>query len=539
MADRPTRADPEGSVPTLIPEREPEGPVRGTRGDVGAAAGSGWAPAAQVLVVVALGLGLRLYRLGQQPLWLDEASSLRFAHASLAHLWSWNAPVDAGNPPLYYSLLHGWLIFGQGEASLRLLSALLGAATIPLVYAMGRTVRDHRLGVLAALLFAISPFQVWYAQEARGYALLTLGAASAMWGVSYLLRYPERSGSKLPFSRFRIRPAEGWEGAGIRPRPTGAGWAWLAYVLGIVVALLAHDTAVLLLIGANALMLGWWVRRDRLPGFLRNWALAQIAVLCLWGGWLPGFARQLIHGDSYAWIPEPTIHRVVRGTFAIYGGPMRGAPRAVAAIVILALAGLGLWSWRREQRWIAYVLVFSLAGLLGELIATAWRPIFLPRTLIWAGVPVILAVAAGLLALRRPLVFAGALALLVALSAWGLDTYYFHHDREAWDRAAAYVDRGLQHGDAIVFSEDFLRIPFDYYYRAPGSYSVPEIGLTGSSGDPSLVLRATATRRRVWLIVSHARPDTDAVLASLGGTGQLTSVAQFTRVDVYLYDLTT
>ena len=100
-----------------------------------------------LLLVVALGAGLRLYRIGAQPLWVDEASSLRFARQTLPQLWNWHSLVDPGNPPLYYSLLHGWLVFGDSETALRLLSALFGVLTIPLVYALGRTIRDHRLGI--------------------------------------------------------------------------------------------------------------------------------------------------------------------------------------------------------------------------------------------------------------------------------------------------------------------------------------------------------------------------------------------------------
>ena len=231
-----------------------------------------------VLLVVALGVSLRLYRIGAQPLWVDEATSLRFARQTVSQLWSWSTIVDPGNPPLYYSLLHGWLVFGDGETSLRLLSALFGVLTIPLVYALGRMIRDHRLGIVSALLFAISPFQVWYSQEARGYSLLTFGATSAMLGVAYLLRHPERSGS--------LR---------------GAGWSWLSYVLGTTVALLAHNTAVFLPIGANVLMLGWWWIHGRAQqGFLRNWLLAQLAVLCVWGSWLPAYLQQVVHGESYS-----------------------------------------------------------------------------------------------------------------------------------------------------------------------------------------------------------------------------------------------
>lgn len=467
-----------------------------------------------VLLVVALGVSLRLYRIGAQPLWVDEATSLRFARQTVSQLWSWSTIVDPGNPPLYYSLLHGWLVFGDGEASLRLLSALFGVLTIPLVYALGRMIRDHRLGIVSALLFAISPFQVWYSQEARGYSLLTFGATSAMLGVAYLLRHPERSGS--------LR---------------GAGWSWLSYVLGTTVALLAHNTAVFLPIGANVLMLGWWWIHGRAQqGFLRNWLLAQLAVLCVWGSWLPAYLQQVVHGESYSWIPRPTVGSVLSGAYAIYGGVTRATPYQVEAIVVLVLGGLGLWSWKNDRRWIAFVLIFGLAAPLGELIVSAWRPIFLTQTLIWAAVPLYLTVAAGLLCLR-PRVFAAALVVFMALAGLGLRSYYFLHDKEAWDQAATYVNQRLQRGDAIVFGAGFLQIPFDYYYSPPPTYSAPEIGLTGTSGDPFVVLEETRTRTRVWLIVRHLQPSTDAVIASLEGVGRLAGLAQFTEVDVYLFQL--
>jgi mannosyltransferase len=470
--------------------------------------------ASPVLLLVALGAILRLYKIGAQPLWVDEATSLRFARQSLAQLWNWSTIVDPGNPPLYYSLLHGWVRFGDGEGSLRVLSALFGVLTIPLVYALGRTIRDHRLGILGALLFAISPFQVWYSQEARGYALLTFGATSAMVGVALLLRNPERAG-------------------GVR----GAGWAWLAYVLGTTVALLAHNTAVFLPIGANMLILGWWWTHGRGPrGFLRNWLLAQLAVLFLWSSWLPAYLQQITHGEAYAWIPRPNFGSVLSGAYAVYAGVTRATPYPVEAVLILILAGLGLWSWRDDRRWIAFALIFSLAAPLGELIVSFWRPIFLTQTLIWAAVPVCLTVAAGLLCLR-PRVFAAALVVLLVFSGLGLRSYYRLHDKEAWDQVAAYVDQGLQHGDAIVFSVGFLHIPFDYYYSAPATYSVPEIELTGDPDDLFVALNATKTRSRVWLIVSHPQPSTDEVIASLGDAGQLVGLTRFTEVDVYLYDV--
>ena len=39
----------------------------------------------------------------------------------------------------------------------------------------------------------------------------------------------------------------------------------------------------------------------------------------------------------------------------------------------------------------------------------------------------------------------------------------------------------------------------------------------------------------MWLIVSHPKASTDAVISSLEEAGRLVHVSQFTDVDVYLY----
>ena len=181
------------------------------------------------------------------------------------------------------------------------------------------------------------------------------------------------------------------------------------------------------------------------------------------------------------------------------------------------------------------MLVFALSAPLGELIVSLWRPIFLTQTLIWSAVPLTLAVAAGVLSLR-PRILVAALAILIVFAGFGLRSYYFLHDKEAWDQVAAYVDHGVQRGDTIVFSVGFLHIPFDHYYTAPAAYSVHEVELTGNPEDVFAVREETKTSRRVWLIVSHPKTSTDAVISSLEDAGRLVGVAQFTDVDVYLYE---
>jgi mannosyltransferase len=91
-----------------------------------------------------------------------------------------HASLGDNNPPLYYLLLHYWmLLVGDPEVAIRLPSAIARALGVPVIYGIGRPLISKPAGLMAALILSLSAYQVRYAQEARGYALLVfLGLAS-------------------------------------------------------------------------------------------------------------------------------------------------------------------------------------------------------------------------------------------------------------------------------------------------------------------------------------------------------------------------
>ncbi len=122
--------------------------------------------------VTVLGAALRFATLTSQSYWFDEAQAAHELHLSFgAMLSSWS--VNEPNPPLFFVV--GWVwaqIFGTGEAGLRSLSALAGTAAIPITYLCARELVSRRAALVAAALVAVSPFMIWYSQEAREYMLL-------------------------------------------------------------------------------------------------------------------------------------------------------------------------------------------------------------------------------------------------------------------------------------------------------------------------------------------------------------------------------
>jgi len=124
---------------------------------------------------------LRFATLDAQSLWYDESVTAQLMASQLGGMFH-ALPDSESTPPLYYVLAWLWTqLFGTGEAGLRSLSALLGTATVPIVWALGRRLGGDRAALIAAALAAVNPMLVWFSQEARSYALLTLlGALSAL-----------------------------------------------------------------------------------------------------------------------------------------------------------------------------------------------------------------------------------------------------------------------------------------------------------------------------------------------------------------------
>lgn len=128
-----------------------------------------------IWLLLALGLLLRIISL-DQSFWLDEA-----AQAVLSRTPILNVDYAADfQPPLYYILAHAWMFFGslfnihQAEWFLRLPSVFFGVATIYVTYLLGKKLFSRNAGLLAAGFLAIAPFHIYYSQEFRMYALLTL-----------------------------------------------------------------------------------------------------------------------------------------------------------------------------------------------------------------------------------------------------------------------------------------------------------------------------------------------------------------------------
>ena len=128
-----------------------------------------------------LGIAVRFISLGVQSYHHDEViTAARVIPGEFEHMLR-QVKGSESNPPLYYVFAWAWAkAFGTGEIGLRSLSALFGAATIPVAYLIGRELASNRAGLIAAALLAVNPMLIWYSQEARSYAVLVFFGTLAL-----------------------------------------------------------------------------------------------------------------------------------------------------------------------------------------------------------------------------------------------------------------------------------------------------------------------------------------------------------------------
>jgi 4-amino-4-deoxy-L-arabinose transferase-like glycosyltransferase len=348
-----------------------------------------------VLGLTAVGALLRFATLGLQSYHHDEVVTasrvLRgdFTHAMDAVGFSESAP------PLYYALAWCWTqLTGTGEVGLRSLSALAGVATIPVAFLIGAELRGRRTGLMAAALVAVNPMMLWYSQEARAYALLTLLCAASLL---FCLR-ALRNGQRRDFVLWGV--ASG-------------------------LALATHYFALFPIL-VEAIVLARRRRVASLPG---------LGIAAAFGALLAPLA---IHQMSYGhaeWIGNLTLgHRLweTAATFLtgetadIIGRPERPLLAVLPLALCLLAFGLVLWRGGREERRAASVpLLVGAAAILVPValaILASGKDYVLARNMMPALVPLLVVVAIGLTlpSARRlgNLLAAGLLAYSLGFCVW-------------------------------------------------------------------------------------------------------------------------
>jgi len=167
-----------------------------------------------ILAVTLLAAVLRFLELGEWSIWIDEAHTWRDATMAFDGENSFMG-TQRRMYPLSFLLLRflvGAGVIGNDEWSLRLPFALIGIVTVPLLAVCGRRLVGAWPAVLASGLLALSPWHIFWSQNARGYCLVVLGSVLLMHRMHRLF-HTERASDLLLAALFAVFAAGSHPGA--------------------------------------------------------------------------------------------------------------------------------------------------------------------------------------------------------------------------------------------------------------------------------------------------------------------------------------
>ena len=440
---------------------------------------------AVLLIAIVIGTTLRFFRLGAHELSIDE--SLSWAEAAgrnVSEVLRMQHQLDSGKFPIYELAQHGWMrIFGESEAAMRALPAVIGSLSIVLVFALGIEVmlaitpaqpegRDthqvYMVAAVGALIFAVGLPSVEIAREARMYSMMQ---AWILAQVIFLIR-AQRLGGLANHAGLTIFSA-----IAVATNFT-AGLVIAAEVLWLTYLRRAHSDS-----GEEARSAAGW----------QTWGALAVAMLLL----LPFFAglRYGVEGvrrGDYAWIKPPGPWEPL----ATFEGGLGSWPFPLFALLAI-VGGIRLWRLNRDEA----VLLILWSGVpaivlfAGSYLVT---PMLVTRYLISSFVPLFILTAIGIESLPARGYRAAAIVAIVSLSILRVSSELRPGDNRWRDACAIALTKAGLERRVGAFHEYYI---VSYYIPAAQRDSVQVVRIpfhgADSEAPPVVVVSPTVAPAQV------------------------------------------
>jgi mannosyltransferase len=458
------------------------------------------------LLVAVLALLPRLFELGARPFWLDEVFTLQRASLSPAALVQ--DSFLNHHMPSFFLMLSPLVGLGHPQFWLRFPSAVFGALSVMLVFMIATRIGGRMAGIIAALVIGFSPTALAFSQEARSYTMEMCLILVALYGLT-------RLALDIPAASQRI----------FTP---GSRTGWACFILGSAAALDVLGDGLPWLIIANiiaAFLLFQSPARLRLLG---NFLAADfiVGIFCA-----PFYVLMTLHqGQGYVqsvmWIPPLNLSRLWYDLGSVYFMRIADSvtfhfmsvptPALVVWVIDAGLAAAVLasgWALRRRPAMLAVLGISFICLPLMFTLVSLWRPILLPRYILWSAAPFAILAGIGastLLELCAPRLRVGLVSCAAILLLTNMAPYYHAETKPRWDIAAKMLASEVAPGD-VIYLYDGGALPILRVYLPSGTQTIV---LNDSAGDLQHAIKAYGQGKRVWAVFGHAGQSGDPAALS-------------------------
>lgn len=446
--------------------------------------------------IIALGICLRLYGLDKQSLWYDEIYEEKAFQYQFLGDTSGSVP---DTPPLHLFFVYPVTkLFPLNDFALRIVPFSFGVLSILLMFFLGRDLFNDKVGLTSSFIIAISPFYIWYSQDARMYALQwMLAIASLLFFVRLLNNYNTND--------------------------------VVLYVISSVAGLYTNQLSVFLLMAQVVHILLYKMKQKKQ---LINWAIAFTSIVVLYTPWIIYNLIELMdRGTSFPRDVNPVMN-ILYTFYAFSTGFSLGpslrelhfnpsvselSPYILQVCAVALVYGssfiAGIFATRKDYSRLVLLILVTALPILGLIILIETLMVKMTYNVRYAGIAsigFILIIAKGMEWLftyktsltGKTLAFV-LFASLVGLSAYSYANYQFNvkYQKENIRSAVSYVKQNLQIGDSALCIEDpevFNR----YSSTEIQCIKFPFIEISSSAVEEEMPSIVTGNKR-LWLVLSR------------------------------------
>jgi len=416
-----------------------------------------------VLMILACALLLRLYHLHQYDLWFDELGTemfssqilSRMSYLSQESIWSLMIERMKNDPhsSLYYVFIYFYSLFFGDGTSLRTMSVVFSMLSLGVFYKLSRLFFDRPASLCALLIMAFNPFHLWYAQEARVYAMACFFPLSAIYVYFKALK-------------------------------TDKGAYWICFPLfGILAVYSSYYSAMLLMIVGAALF------HTKNRQYTRKWVLSLLIVFLSLVILQPVLSNQLNFVKHDFWLPWPSL-LIVLFTFKIfvlgYSATHVQYWIGICLFSILFIRGV-IFSYRTNKTNTLILLALLFLPIISVYIFSKLiMRVYLTRQLIILSPFLYLFIAKGVAGSKKVWVQTLSILGVTVLVTMSLINYYqgfmFEHLRilsifpgtppkKTYGDIMAYLKQEFREGDLIVATDSLSYMPtFTYILQQPDPF---------------------------------------------------------------------
>ncbi len=435
-----------------------------------------------LIVIILFAFSLRIYRLDYQSLRGDESLSYIYGFQTLPKMFE-IMRTTSPHPPVFYTTIHFWMLLaGQSEFALRYLALAASVLLTGAMYLFGKTVLNTRAGLVYAFLMSLNPYQIFYAQDARSYTLVTLLGLLATIALIKALQDNMRGN-------------------------------WILYGLFVTAGMYTHYYFLFIVVFQGFFVIWRSVtRRRKIP---LAYFIVGGAVLLTYLPWLI-VSYNLVSGFGGSAETVGLLEAVWRPLIAFTGGQFLPAEilwlLQVTIGIGLTLGFIGLIAWQKRPETTVLLALYLFVPAVGIFVASLFRPIFNERYLIivspayiaWVGVGIL-----WLLSYRKIwLNLLTALILLVYIGTGiaALNNYYhnpLYAKSPPWREVLNYAANKAKPGDALVYTSPVPSITYYNNERLP-TFHIPQTDDTSRADIFGALESLLENYNRLWYLPAES-----------------------------------